>query len=259
MKERQDSYVQVSVLASGSKGNAVFVETDHTRILIDAGISATRIKKGLAAQGIDAASLDGILITHEHHDHVAGLAMLSKWYHLPIYSRAGTFEHMKGCGQIPRECLHVIREDFRLGNVMVKPFSVSHDAADPVGYRIEGSSHCVLATDLGFVTSGVQAAIEGADVLVLEANHDPAMLQQGAYPWPLKQRILSNRGHLSNLDAAWALARMQKPPRQTFLAHLSEENNEPELARNTIQTILTQQGVQTQLLLTSRSEPVRNW
>ena len=246
--------MQVLVLASGSKGNAVYVELDGTRILLDAGISATRIRNGLAENGIDAATLDGVLITHEHIDHVAGLATLEKWYHLPIYSREGTFRHMGNLAKLPSDCLHAIEDEFVLGNVRIEAFSTLHDAADPVGYRICGSENCTLATDLGFVSSSVQEALEGADVLVLEANHDPGILKNGSYPWPLKQRILSNRGHLANSDAAWALARMRQVPGYVFLAHLSEENNRPELAKNTIQAILEQQGVQTELLLTSQTE-----
>ena len=248
--------MRVSVLASGSKGNAIFVELDGVRLLVDAGISATRIKRGLMEQGIDAGALDGVLVTHEHTDHVNGLPMLSKWYHLPIFTRRGTMEHMAGREKIPMECFHAIEGDFRVGRAKIVPFSIPHDAADPVGYRIEGSETCVVATDLGFVTSSVQAALEGADVMVLEANHDPGLLRQGSYPWPIKRRILSNRGHLANSDAAWALVRLNRRPRQVFLAHLSEENNRPELAQETVQSILARQGVEISLAMASQYEPV---
>lgn len=248
--------MRVSVLASGSKGNAIFVELDGVRLLVDAGISATRIKRGLMEQGVDAGELDGILVTHEHTDHVNGLPMLSKWYHLPIFTRSGTMEHMVCREKIPMECFHAIEGDFQVGRVKIVPFNIPHDAADPVGYRIEGSETCVVATDLGFVTSSVQAALEGADVMVLEANHDPGMLRQGSYPWPLKRRILSNRGHLANSDAAWALARLHRRPRKVFLAHLSEENNRPELAQETVQSILARQGVEISLAMASQYEPV---
>lgn len=248
--------MQVSVLASGSKGNAVFVEMDGTRLLIDAGISATRIKKGLASCDVEPSSLDGVLVTHEHIDHVQGLVTLSKWYHLPIFSRRKTFENMSCAGKLPQDCFHAVEGAFRLGSVTVEPFSIPHDAADPVGYRICGSGRCTLATDLGFVTSSVQEELEGADVLVLEANHDPDMLRNGDYPWHLKRRILSNRGHLANSDAAWALARLRRPPRQVFLAHLSEHNNRPDLAMTAVQSILEQQGVGIPLSMTSQTEQV---
>ncbi len=248
--------MEVSVLASGSKGNAIFVELDGTRLLVDAGISASRIKKGLTEQGIDPADLDGILITHEHRDHVNGLPMLSKWYHLPIFTRRGTMEHMACRDKIPGECFRVFEEAFPLGRVKVMPFGISHDAADPVGYRLQGTETCTIATDLGFVTGSVQSALEGADVMILEANHDPELLKRGSYPWHLKRRILSNRGHLANSDAAWALVRLKRRPRQVFLAHLSEENNRPELARETVRSILAQQGVEVGLTLTSQYETV---
>lgn len=249
--------MQVVVLASGSKGNAVYVEMDGTKLLIDAGISATRIKKRLAEEQVDVSTLDGILITHEHRDHIAGLATLSKWYHLPIFTRRGTIEHMSCRQAIPDDCFHPIDGVFQLGDLTIDPFRIPHDAADPVGYRVMGSRKCTLATDLGFVTSSVQAAIDGADVLVLEANHDPEVLKHGDYPWALKRRILSNRGHLANADAAWALVRMKKRPSHVFLAHLSEKNNTPELAAETVASILKQQGVSLELSLATQDEPVR--
>ncbi len=249
--------MQVVVLASGSKGNAVYVEMDGTKLLIDAGISATRIKKRLAEEQVDVSTLDGILVTHEHRDHIAGLATLSKWYRLPIFTRRGTIEHMSCRQAIPDDCFHPIDGAFRLGDLTIDPFRIPHDAADPVGYRVMGSQNCTLATDLGFVTSSVQAAIDGADVLVLEANHDPEVLKHGDYPWALKRRILSNRGHLANADAAWALVRMKKRPEHVFLAHLSEKNNTPELASETVASILEQQGVSLELSLTAQDEPVR--
>lgn len=235
--------MKVAVLASGSKGNAVYVEMDKVKVLIDAGISATRIKKGLAGYGVDVADLDGILITHEHRDHIAGLATLSKWYHLPIFTRQGTIEHLANKAALPAEVLNPITDSFKLGGLNITSFNISHDAAEPVGYKLCGSHCCTLATDLGFVTENVQAALDGSDVLILEANHDTQVLKQGAYPWSLKRRILSNRGHLANTDAAWALARLKKKPQKVFLAHLSEENNRPLLAQDTVEKILSRQGI----------------
>ena len=234
--------MQVSILASGSKGNSVYVELDGTRLLVDAGISAARIKKGLDRHGVDLQSIDAVLVTHEHIDHVRGLKTLSKQYRLPILATQGTLENIDG-GAAFADDMHVVTGDFSIGEVRVQPFATSHDAAEPCGFRIEGSSCFTLATDLGLVTDGVQAAIEGADVLVLEANHDPEMLRRGGYPWTLKRRILSDRGHLANNEAAWALMRMKKRPRKVYLAHLSEENNRPALAHNTVQEILSGHGV----------------
>lgn len=235
--------MRLSILASGSKGNAIFMEMDGTRLLLDVGIGLRRLKQGLAALGMTLEALDGVFLTHEHRDHVAGLAALLREVPLPVYSRPGTIAALPGRDLLPPQCLHPFRGNMAIGGVKVEPFPLSHDAAEPVGYRVRGSRTCTVATDLGFVTGAVQDAIEDADVLILEANHDTATLKQGGYPWPLKQRILSSRGHLSNLDAAWALARMKRRPAQVFLAHLSEENNRPELAEETVRGILGRQGV----------------
>ena len=234
--------LQVSILASGSKGNSVYVEMDGVRLLVDAGISAARITKGLRARGIEPQSIDAVLVTHEHIDHVRGLKTLAKQYHLPILATRGTLAGIDG-GAAFEDDMRSISDAFMIGNVTVQPFATSHDAAEPCGFRIEGSHCCTVATDLGVVTDTVQDAMEGADVLVLEANHDADLLRQGSYPWPLKRRILSNRGHLANGDAAWALTRMKKHPRKVYLAHLSEENNRPALACDTVHDILASCGM----------------
>ena len=252
--------MRLSVLASGSKGNAIFIEMDGTRLLLDVGIGLRRLKEGLASLGVTLDTLDGVFLTHEHRDHVAGLAALLREVPLPVYSRPGTIAALPRHDLLPLECLHPFPGDMVIGGLKVEPFPLSHDAAEPVGYRVRGSRTCTVATDLGFVTGAVQDAIEGADALVLEANHDPATLKQGGYPWPLKQRILSNRGHLSNLDTAWALARMKRRPAQVFLAHLSEENNRPELAEETVREVLVRQGVPLSgmaIALARQHEPVR--
>lgn len=248
--------MQAVVLASGSKGNAVLVEMDGVKVLVDAGISATRIKKALASCGIEPGELAGLLITHEHRDHIAGLTTLSKWYHLPIYGRRDTLAALSCAVTVPESLLSPVQETFSLGGLKIECFSTSHDAADPVGWRITGRECFVLATDLGFVTSSVQEALEGADILVLEANYDPELLEHGSYPWPLKRRIMSNRGHLANADAAWALARLKEKPGQVVLAHLSEENNRPELAEETVRKILHRQGVALDIAVASQTEPL---
>ena len=251
--------MQVSVLASGSKGNATLVAMNGAKILIDAGISATRIKKALAAENVDAANLDAVLLTHEHRDHVAGLATLARWYHLPVYSRRKTLASLplSISKNISLENMNAVDGAFRLFGLRITPFSVPHDAADPVGYRIEGDSTVTICTDLGFVTQSVAASIDGADVLVLEANHDAELLKNGRYPWPLKRRILGNHGHLANTDAAWAVAHLERKPRDIFLAHLSQENNRPDLARDTVNTILAGQGIEIPLHVTKQDEAVR--
>ena len=248
--------LRVAVLASGSKGNAAYIELDGVRLLIDAGISARRITRSLADLGVDVASLDGVFVTHEHSDHIKGLPTLLKQYRLPLFAPPATLRAIGESLAVPEDTFTPLAGDVMLGSVAVKSFSTLHDAASPVGYAVCGSEKCALATDLGFLTNDVMAAIEGSDVLILEANHDRELLQSGSYPWRLKQRILSNRGHLSNSAAAWALVRLKKRPRAVFLAHMSQENNRPELVEETVRTILAQQNVrQENLLLTAQDVP----
>lgn len=235
--------MQVAVLASGSKGNATFIEIGGKTLLVDAGISARRLKQEISALGHDIAALSGIFITHEHSDHINGLATLTQKYGIPVYSRPDTFRAMSCYKDLPLECINPIIDQIRLERVTVRAFSIPHDAADPVGYVIQGSSRCVVATDMGFVDAGIQAMLEGAQVMVLETNHDVELLRNGSYPWNLKQRILGRRGHLSNMEAAMTVARLKQRPKKLFLAHLSEANNRPELALGTVQQVLGQQGI----------------
>lgn len=236
--------MRVSVLASGSAGNATFVQLGGTKLLVDAGISARRIRAGLAGIGVAVEELSGVLITHEHRDHIGGLAMLAKKYALPVYARPETFRSMALGEALPAKCRVAIGDRFGVGGVKVEAFNIPHDAADPVGFSIYGERiKCTVATDLGFVTSSVQKALDDSDVLVLEANHDVDLLERGSYPRHLKRRIMSNRGHLSNYDAAWALVRMKKRAHtKVFLAHLSERNNRPEVARDTVRAVIERQG-----------------
>ena len=236
--------MQVHVLASGSTGNAIFLDFKHTKILVDAGISTRRINNSLAELGTSIEALDGVFITHEHRDHVSGLATMTKKYNVPVYASMNTWSAMYCRELIPAQCCKMLTESLDIGQIKVEPFSISHDAADPVGFRFfHGSRKCSVVTDLGFVTETVKNAIALSDILVLESNHDIEMLEKGPYPWNLKRRIMGNRGHLSNFDAGWTLARLErKPTMQVFLAHMSQKNNDPELAMHTVSTILTQQG-----------------
>lgn len=235
--------MQVHVLASGSTGNAVFLNFGDTNILIDAGISTRRIKQRLEAIGTDIAALDAVLITHEHRDHVNGLATLTKKYRVPVYARPDAWEAMYCRSVLPDECCCTLENSLDIGTVKIEPFSISHDAADPVGFNLFNNNvKCSVATDLGFATETVKKSLNLSDIIVLEANHDVDMLKNGSYPWHLKKRILSNRGHLSNNDAGWLLARLARRSRtKVMLAHLSQENNRPELAEDTVSGILKEQ------------------
>lgn len=238
--------MQLHILASGSTGNAVFIELGGRKLLIDAGISNRRIEKGLAAVGIQVDTLDGVLITHEHSDHIKGLEVLTKRHHVPIFARPATWSAIPGRDKIPRELRRELGNSLDLGDLKIELFPISHDAADPVGYCFYyKNSKWVLATDLGIVTRGVAEALAYADVAILESNHDLEMLTTGPYPAFLKKRIKGKQGHLSNHDAGQLLARIPRAKAmQVFLAHLSQQNNLPSLAVQTVSEVLYSCGCQ---------------
>lgn len=228
----------VTTLASGSSGNAALVSCGSTHVLLDAGISARRITAGLTSLGVAPSQLSAILITHEHHDHISGLAVLTKKIRVPIIASGPT------CGQIRYKVPFV--DDLlqwqppgtgiQLGALWVESFPTPHDAAGSVGYSITGDEgRLVLATDLGHVTAEVQEAVRGCGLLICEANHDEEWVRSGPYPYPLKQRILGDRGHLSNeAGAELAAYAVESGARAVVLAHLSAENNTPAHARQAV-------------------------
>ncbi|NLB17911.1 MAG: MBL fold metallo-hydrolase [Syntrophomonadaceae bacterium] len=236
--------MRIQILASGSRGNAIFFELGNTKILIDAGISARRIENNLAQLGIKASDLDAILITHEHTDHVNGIDVLARRHCLPVFARPGVWDCLSFRDKLASECRHEIHDSFDIGQVKIEPFQISHDAVDPVGFCLfHQDSKYVVSTDLGKATATVAEALTWADTVVLESNYDVEMLANGPYPFYLKRRIRSAVGHLSNLDAAHLLGSIpRKPSMQVFLAHLSQENNYPALAERTVQQYLLDQG-----------------
>jgi phosphoribosyl 1,2-cyclic phosphodiesterase len=236
--------MQLHILASGSTGNAVLIEMGGRKLLIDAGISNRRIERGLTAAGIQIADLDGVLITHEHSDHIKGIQVLVKRHHLPVYARPATWAAMPGQDKIPRELRRELGESLDMGGLKIVPFPISHDAVDPVGFCFYYKNiKWVLATDLGIVTRGVAEALAYADVAILESNHDLEMLKTGPYPSFLKQRIKGKQGHLSNHDAGQILAHIPRQrAMQVFLAHLSQQNNHPQLAERTVSDVLCSCG-----------------
>lgn len=238
--------MELCSIASGSSGNCICVGSDACHVLIDAGISGKRIEAGLNAVNLKADEIQGILITHEHIDHIAGLGVLARRYGLPMYATAGTIKAVlqtKSVGKIDPELFCEIRpeEEFSIGDLTIEPISISHDAADPVAYKIKqpGKSMAVM-TDLGVYTEKIVEKLQNLDVLFLEANHDVHMLQVGSYPYPLKQRILGERGHLSNELSGQLLGEVLHDDFKTvFLGHLSKENNYPELAYETVRLEVT--------------------
>lgn len=238
--------MKVCAIASGSSGNCVYVGHGETHLLVDAGVSGKRIEEALKSIEVSAESLSGILITHEHSDHIQGIGVLARRYKIPIYGTAETLCAMlKGktnIGNISAELLHEIEpgNELTFSGLKVISHSISHDAANPVCYTFEtGRAKAALVTDLGRYDESIVQAVTGADILYLEANHDVNMLLVGSYPYILKQRILGERGHLSNDTAAKLICTVLHPGlKHVILAHLSKENNMPELAYETVRVEL---------------------
>lgn len=228
-------------ITSGSSGNCICVGSDNTTLLIDAGISGKRIECGLNSIDMTTKDVDGILITHEHSDHIKGLGVLARKYGIPIYTTEGTKEAIlsnPSVGKISEDLFCCICADypFCIGDLEVAPFSIYHDAADPLGYRINQGDHSVaVATDLGHYDDYIVKHLQDLDMLLLEANHDVNMLQVGSYPYYLKRRILSDRGHLSNETAGRLLCEvLHDKMKAVLLGHLSQENNYAALAYETV-------------------------
>lgn len=236
-------------LYSGSSGNALFVQAGNTRLLIDAGKSGKCIREALLSIGVDPATLNAILVTHEHSDHIAGVGVLCRKYHIPVLANAPTWNAMaRKVGEIPpgMRLTFDSHSDFYLGDIGVAPFLIPHDAAEPVGFRLyHGALSISTATDLGRFTKALREQLSGSNLVLLESNHDPDMLRRNEhYSAALKERILGNRGHLSNAACADAVIQLaQTGVKQIILGHLSGENNLPELALATSIQRAEQEGM----------------
>jgi phosphoribosyl 1,2-cyclic phosphodiesterase len=233
--------VRFSVLSSGSKANCTFVEAAGKRFLVDCGLSGKQAELRLAEIGVDPASLNAILVTHEHADHIHGVATLSRRYALPVYANAGTMERISK----PRgREIFTTGVDFCVGSVECTPFSIAHDAVDPVGFSIRAEGFkLVILTDLGRVTTLVREHVRGAHAILLESNHDQEMLQSCSYTWELKQRIASTHGHLCNETAGQLIEDIMHPELfHIVLGHLSENSNTPTLALDCANRYVTRCG-----------------
>ena len=244
-------------LFSGSSGNALYVERDGMGVLVDAGLPGKKIAEEMNKAGAQIDRLGAILVTHEHLDHIAGVGVLMRKYKVPVYATEPTWQAMEGkIGRISGDLVRCIEPGcpFSLGGLEVRPFSIPHDAAGPVGYSfVSGGKKLAIATDVGCIEEEWMQAVEGADMLLLESNHDVDMLRAGRYPYELKMRILGNRGHLSNDDAGHAAVRLcGRGVKQILLGHLSGENNFPELAWESVAMHLRQAGVDIPLGVASR-------
>ncbi len=240
--------LNISILASGSSGNCALVSDGITHIVIDAGISARRITTSIKSMGIDPADLDAILITHEHSDHIAGLAVLQKQLKFQVYATEPTARQLccRMAGLEERLNTFWPGEGFQLGSLWVGTFPTLHDCACPTGYTVsdESGSKLAVCTDLGLVTPEVREGVRGAQLVVAEANYDTQCLCSGPYPASLKERILGDYGHLSNeMGGELALYAVEHGAWQVVLGHLSQENNSPDMAYNTVKRILTMGGI----------------
>jgi len=236
-------------LYSGSSGNSIFVASGNTRLLSDAGLSAKKIMEALCSIGEKPSELSAILVSHEHSDHIKGAGILSRKFNLPIYASEGTWQAMELMIGPVLECnkrSFSSYAPFQIGDITVTPFSIPHDANEPVGYSFSAMGKKVtVATDIGHISLELLNCFEDSDLLLLESNHDVEMLKVGKYPWPLKRRIAGDQGHLSNEAAGEVVAYMAgKGTKNFLLGHLSKENNFPELAYQTVCNALCEKSLQ---------------
>lgn len=235
-------------LSSGSSGNCQYIETGNSRILIDAGFSGKKIESLLSSIGVCPSTLDGIFVTHEHTDHSKGVGVMSRRYDLPIFANNNTWIGMNNTiGKISEKNTKIFKTDDYLDmkDITINPILISHDALEPVGYIIFYKKVKIsIITDTGWVNDSIVSKIKDSQLYLMESNHDVDMLKHGPYPWYLKERILSKRGHLSNDDAAHVLGEVLSGNGETvLLAHLSQDNNRPDLAYKTVRDSIMSLGL----------------
>jgi phosphoribosyl 1,2-cyclic phosphodiesterase len=240
--------MQFCSLYSGSSGNCLYVAAENTKILVDAGLTGKRIQDGLKEIGVSPLDINAMVITHEHSDHIKAAGILSRRFNIPVYANAKTWSAMeKDIGDIKLENIKVFSKasPFEIGEVIVVPYSIPHDAADPCGYSfIHKNKKVSVATDIGHASEIVKNNIKDSDFILLESNHDVNMLKVGPYPYPLKLRILSDVGHLSNENAGKLITEiLNSKMKKVMLGHLSHTNNYPELALRTVLSVLQINGI----------------
>ena len=259
--------MKLASIASGSSGNCLYVGNEETQFLVDVGISRKRIVEGLHEMGVDPAKLSGIFITHEHIDHIQGLGVFLRKYKLPVFATAKTIDQIlsaSSLGKMDPGLFEAIRPDQPIlhGGIRIEASSVLHDAADPVCYTFSDSSSKIgIATDFGTFDDYLVEKMKGCQSLLVEANHDLHMLMAGPYPYPLKRRIMGNKGHMSNERAGQFLAKViNEETEQVFLGHLSKENNYADLAYETVKVELSLHNMNPEkrnlnLLIADRTNP----
>jgi phosphoribosyl 1,2-cyclic phosphodiesterase len=252
--------LRFSVLASGSTGNAFYIESNKEKILVDAGLSGKKLDSLFEKAHLNPREISRILVTHEHSDHIKGLGIIARKYNLPIYANEKTWKAMeRSIGKLTTDQKFVfnLEEVKTFGDMDVESFGVSHDAVEPQFYTFySGGKKVALVTDLGYVSERIKKTIEDADAYIFEANHDVDMLRMGRYPWSVKQRILSDSGHVSNEDSGLAIADViNNNTKRVYLAHLSLDNNMKDLARMSVSNILEERGIHLEICDTDPKEP----
>lgn len=240
--------LRFSILSSGSSGNATIVQSKDVTFLIDVGVSLKQIENLMSQRGINGNELSGIFVTHEHSDHIKGLGAFARKYNLPIYANKNTWTELdEKIGEIQKQNKHIMETSstIEFGKFRVKSFEISHDSVEPVGYCFyDDNQKLSIVTDLGYMSNKVKETIKDSDGIILEANHDIEMVRMGKYPWHIKQRILGDKGHLSNVAAADSLVEILSPKtRCIYMAHLSQNHNLLEIARLTFENTLQQHGI----------------
>ena len=232
-------------LYSGSSGNCSFVETDNTKLLIDCGVSSKKLEEALNSINVKTSELDGIIISHEHSDHIKGLATICKKYNIPVYANNATFTNIKQNISDDIKIKFKTNEKFEVGDIKIFPFQIPHDAADPCGFNLyHDNKKITVATDIGHMENSILKKLDESDFLLLESNYEPDMLKCSKYPYMLKKRILGPNGHLSNEDAGLTISELVKSGlTNIMLGHLSEQNNFPELAYQTVMTSIISRNV----------------
>lgn len=238
--------MKVCLLASGSGGNSIYIQNGSTRVLVDAGLTGKQIELRLDSIGVNPATLQGIVVSHEHSDHMKGVGVMARRYGFPVWMTQGTLDGSKKTFR-GGERVRVVENDevFSIGDLEFQPFTLPHDAADPVNFVIsDGAAKVAIATDMGVMTQLVYQRIKNVDFVAIESNYDYHMLMEGPYPWDLKKRISGRHGHLPNDGAAETLCDLaQEGVKHAVLAHLSEKNNHPDVARTTCQEMFARRGI----------------
>lgn len=252
-KSMDNVSLNIVALATGSKGNASCITSSNTQILIDAGITTINIERRLKDFNVDPSNLDGILITHTHTDHVAGLKTFLKKYHTKVYLSKKMYNEIYSC----LTNYEIIEDDFTINDLKIKVIKLSHDTDDVNGYIIENNGKSIVyITDTGYINRKYFNLLKNKEIYVIESNHDITMLMNGSRPYHIKQRILGDRGHLNNEETANYLAKFIGPKtKKVILIHLSEDNNTPDLAKKTLEEILEKNNIQfSNIIVSSQNE-----